>query len=470
MKNYLAATFKEVPDSIVHQDYQEFDRSQLGPMGFFELYDDRGKYYPDGAPSLSLDDLKFIPNEKNRPIITTEYYKDFYDQDFQEIALEYYDDLDKVGLDILVLNEDLQVHYTTMDLPESLSDHQVNLISGLYKGYEVSKMSFDNGSHTIVFYRKYSAFNRITNSLEGMRAYLSLAFVLIFIGVSVIYLFVLNGKVNKPVKLLTEAIKEVAFGNNDKIISYQGPREFENVCNSFNDMQVRLDGEIKRRGQVEDHKNKMLADISHDLKTPVTAIRGFTQALIDDKVDPDQKTYIYKRIIQRAGYMDELLTSFSDYSRLEREDFKMVLKETSLSEFLKSFFIDRHDEISLAGYHLDIMIEDDILYCFDAFMMTRVFENLLSNVYKYTPKDTTIRFSLSSDGQSFTINFSDDGPGIPEDIKATVFEAFVVGESSRPSQTSGIGLAIVRKIIDKHKGQIVLKDCPGTSYQIKLDY
>lgn len=326
----------------------------------------------------------------------------------------------------------------------------------------------------IVYYRPLDPFNRITNSLDGLRRYWLVAFIGIFLLASFVFLVILDRKVRKPLDLLTEAIKEVSFGNTDKLVQYSGPKEFENVCHSFNDMQERLSHETHKREETEAQKTRILSDISHDLRTPVTGINGFAKALMDDKIKDADKGRVYERIAQKSEYLGKLISSFGDYSKLDRKDFNLELEKVNLSDFSRDFFIEQYDEIELRGYKLDIDIEDQIHVDLDKVLFRRVFENILSNIFKYTPKGTEIVFELKRDGSKAYIRFGDYGPGIEPHLEGEVFEPFIVGERARSAKVgSGLGLAIVKQIVEKHEAYIELvspdEGLAGTLYRIDLN-
>lgn len=474
MNKFLKKTYSDVPEVILNESFDMFKSDKLGESGFIEVYENGKLIYPNGNGRLTLDEIALLPDESKRPIITTEYYEDFFGQEHQEITFEYYNNLEKADMDILVINEDHSVIYTTLDINRELSKRQIQLLTGVLDNeFEISKCSFISSSNRdliIVYYREYSPFNRETNSLEGIKGCLAIAFVVIFLLSSIIYLIILDKHVNKPVTLLTHAITDVAL-DFDKVIHYKGPREFEHVCRSFNDMQERLSYEIQKRNEAKSEKTKILSDISHDLKTPITVISGFAIALMENKIPEHEKQNVYKRIRKRSDYLNELINEFNEYNRLERKDMIANLKNIDISQFSRQYFIDRYDEITMQDYRLEIDIEDNLEVKIDFFLMIRVYENILSNIIKYTPKKTKISFKLKKEINSVIIMYGDDGPGIENNIKENIFKPFVVGEEVRNNSSgSGLGMAIVHRIIDLHDGRIELLSEKGTKYKITLSY
>lgn len=478
MKDYLSSALKEVPNEFITGRYDDFDSQALGRDSFFIIYDQDNQIVysskKDIDYSYSNKEVYLIPNEVNRPIVTVEVFEEFDEKEYLEISREYYLNFEKSGLETIVLDADKNLVYSTIkNIKGPLSIKEIRLLTGLEsKNLEVTKMLFEDErkiNYTAIFYRKHNPINRVSNSSKSKNGYLLKSFILIFLLSSVTYVIHIDRKVKLPLKMLLESIKEVSFGNSNKLINYKGPYEFENVCKTFNDMQEKLNYSNEKRIEAEKDKIRILADISHDLKTPITAIGGFSQALIDDKVSEEKKRVYYQRIFERAQMLNKLIITFNEYNTLQRPDMSLNLSKKDLSEFIRSYFINKYDEIAIAGYKLDIELNEGIYVELDLFNMTRVFDNIVGNVLKHTSKGTTISCNLIEKKSSIIIKIGDNGKGIEESIRDNIFEALVIGDKARSSKSgTGLGMAIVKQIVSLHGGTIELDDSVGTVYKIEL--
>jgi signal transduction histidine kinase len=484
MIRYLESTYEQVPKTILKGDYAGLkSKNKLGNNGFFEILNENNQviYIDPGHEPIkfSPEELTLIPNENNRPIITKEEYQEFDSKSYTELTFEYYDNLKKTYQTVVVVDNNLKLNFSNIpDMKKVFTQKEFDLLSGVYDDtYEVSKLFYTNNegdAHTVVFFREYNPLNMVSASLEGTLGYSLAVFIVFFIVAALIYLINLDKKVKVPLLLLGDAINEFSHGKREKLICYKGPYEFENVCREFNAMAVKLNEAERIRFEVEEEKKKMIADISHDLKTPITVIQGFSKALIDEKINETDRVKYLERIYNKCQSMAKLISVFSEFSKLDRPDFKLEDTSSNISELARAYFIDKYNELELLGYKLELEIPDKYIDArVDFFQMKRVFDNIISNTTKYTPKGTSIYFILKEFDQEISLVIGDNGPGIPEELQKRIFEPFVVGSDSRTSGTgSGLGMAIAHKIIKAHKGTIELVS-DGTEeitvlYEIKI--
>ena len=259
-------------------------------------------------------------------------------------------------------------------------------------------------------------------------------------------------KLNKAMELLTE-------GKRKKPVDYSGPREFVDICDRFNIMVSKLEDSENQRKKLMNDKERMMADISHDLKTPITSIQGYAKALSDGIiVDEDKDKYI-KIIYEKSKKLTELINIFHEYSKLEHPDFNLIFEKVDLSEYLRAYIALKYEDIVESGFNIEVDIpEEEMEIKIDKVQLQRVFDNILGNSIKHNEKGTNIYVSLKEKNDIYEIIIADDGKGISKDIANNIFEAFTVGDESRNSkQGSGLGLAIAKTIVDLHGGTIELE-------------
>lgn len=259
--------------------------------------------------------------------------------------------------------------------------------------------------------------------------------------------------------MLNEGILALAGGNRDTKISYKGPREFEAIFNSFNRMSGLLRESEDSKERLIMEKQKMLADISHDLKTPITVIRGYAKAVADGLTSPVTQKHYLNTIFTKTEDLTEMINAFYDYGKLEHPEFRLVKERQDLAEFIREYLAFKYDEIDLTGFEIEAEIPDgEVWYSFDGIQLRRVFDNIFSNALKHNPRGTTIYLTLQQTDRSIRIEIGDNGVGIPEEIRENLFDPFMVGDDSRNNrQGSGLGLAVAKKIVELHGGALFLE-------------
>ena len=264
----------------------------------------------------------------------------------------------------------------------------------------------------------------------------------------------------KPLRLLQNAMDNLRYGKQPGTPEYEGPKEFVGIFKTYDEMTARLHESEQEKERVEADRQRMLADISHDLKTPVTVIQGYASAVADGLISEESQQQYLRIIANKADLLSELINSFYEFSRIEHPEFELTREDGDICEYLREYLADKYDELTLAGFDLDTDIpEEKIKYSFDHMQLKRVFENLIVNSIKHNKEGTVIYTTIKRLGDKIVINIGDNGNGIPEELKSTIFEPFVVGNKSRTSgQGTGLGLAIAKKIVEAHGGTIALID------------
>lgn len=270
-------------------------------------------------------------------------------------------------------------------------------------------------------------------------------------------LYIVN-KVRRPLADLEHAMASSQEGERNPIAGYSGPREVTTVIDTFNQLEEKLSEAEEKQQALQSQKQQMLSGISHDLKTPITVIRGYVDAIRDGLVPPEDQDRYLAIIEDRMDTMANLISSLSDFSTLEHPDFAYTMTSGNLAEYLREYIAGRYRELNLLGYSIEADIpEENIPMMFDHHQLNRVWENIISNSVKYTPKGTTlfVRLMKSADGKNIIIYIGDNGPGIPEQMKSVLMDPFVVAEPSRSNgQGTGLGLSVAQRIVEAHGGAI----------------
>lgn len=279
----------------------------------------------------------------------------------------------------------------------------------------------------------------------------------------------------KPIRILKEGAGEIAGGNLEFELAYSQRDEFGDMCLEFEKMRDCLKESVETRQQYEQYRKTLIAGISHDLRTPLTSIKGYVEGLKDNIANTEEKrTRYYNAIHVRALDMERLLDSLSTFTRLEDKQYKYRLETVDMDEYIRQIMQDMTDEAQRR--HVTMRYENHAAKTtvqIDIQEIYRVFVNLFENAVKYRTKDTSVmEIELKNEENQFMLLVKDDGPGVAESELTHIFTSFYRGDSARtmPGKGSGLGLAIVKQIIEGHGGTIEAKQDNGLCMVITLPF
>ena len=286
---------------------------------------------------------------------------------------------------------------------------------------------------------------------------------------SVLLAILIARSVARPLQGLADASEAIAQGEYEQQLPWSGPDEVRRVAASFNEMasQVAASQQAQR---------DLVANISHDLRTPLTSIRGWSQALLDGTANSGQRQQQAATVIHgEAERMERMVKQLLDLARMEAGQLQLARRPVDLGQLLvevKESFTPRAQE---KGVTLDLALQPAPEVFGDRDRLTQVFANLLDNALSHTPSGGQVRLALYllSDGQVEVI-VQDNGRGIPQEELSRIFERFYQVDKSRAETAegrgSGLGLAIVRELVEAHGGQITARSTPGqdTVFAVRL--
>ncbi|MEL7648655.1 MAG: HAMP domain-containing sensor histidine kinase [Sedimentibacter sp.] len=282
-------------------------------------------------------------------------------------------------------------------------------------------------------------------------------YVIMLIISTLIYSRFTASSFTRPLAMLQEYTNKLRNGDYSARANLDLDNEFGDLERSFNEMANQIQTEISLRKKSEDIRRQLTLDIVHDLKNPLSAIMGYAEYCLNN---PDQANENYIRSIYHNGSRaNSLLTGLFELSKLESSEYRLNMKKTDLSEYLRAKIADLIDELESSGFAYEFEIPEGELYVkLDEKEMDRVFDNLFQNATRYNGKGTKISLTLKECDGHAEIMLSDNGIGIDKDLSEKIFSPFVRADKSRNSETggSGLGLAIAEKIIRLHGGNIYL--------------
>ena len=263
-----------------------------------------------------------------------------------------------------------------------------------------------------------------------------------------------------PLVKLKKATQNIKEGNLDFVLDVEGKDEFSELCQDFEEMRRRLKESTEEKSLIEKENRELISNISHDLKTPITAIKGYVEGIMDGVADTPEKMDRYIRTIyNKANEMDRLINELTFYSKIDTN--RIPYNFTILS--VNDYFNDCSEDLSLDleaknvefGYFN--YVEPKVKVIADPEQIKRVVHNIVNNSVKYMDKDKPkINLRVKDVGDFVQVEIEDNGKGIASKDLPNVFERFYRTDASRNSSKggSGIGLSIVKKIIEEHGGKI----------------
>lgn len=279
-------------------------------------------------------------------------------------------------------------------------------------------------------------------------------------------------RIQKPLKEIDNALVRVINGDYSKVLKFDGDEELEGVRDTLNYLLVKLKESEEENKRLEESKTKLLRDLSHDIKTPMTTIKGYSAALSQNMItDKEMKELYYNVIYKKSERVSELIDDFFEFVKLSDTENGLSKEIIDITEFLRQILLDYYDEINSKNIELDVDIMDGPLFLdIDKRLFRRVIGNLIENSLKYS-QGTRINVYLKMLNDKISIVVSDNGVGIPNHIRKNLFDEFVRGDESRKSGNgTGLGLSIVKKVVEKHNGKVTLLNTrKGCAINIELN-
>ncbi|WP_372636258.1 sensor histidine kinase [Cohnella sp.] len=295
----------------------------------------------------------------------------------------------------------------------------------------------------------------------GVVAETGLLFLVLF-GINVyVYSRLTAIRLTNPLGQIADGIRSIAGGRYHERLRFEANYELAQIQESFNAMAEKLEKIETQKRRIEESKQRMLVHISHDLKTPITTIQGYADALqlgiIEDEA---KKQRTIKLIRDKTKLVGELIDDVFELSKLESPEYPIDKEASDLAEFVREMAVEYYDlfEEREFAFECDIPAQD-VIVLFNKKLLYRAVSNLLENALKYNASGTQVRLTLTDGDEEARIEVADNGVGIPDHLRDRVFDAFTRGDIARKSDGgTGLGLTIARHIVEKHDGRMRL--CP----------
>lgn len=383
----------------------------------------------------------------------------------------------------LIVRKDNQMYYAGDETAEIIFD---KLPEYGETGYE-NKMHYFNDIQRIVKQINF----RFSDGSEGtvfivthIKSLISktllidmlIAIILILLFTSIMLTRWIHKGVFRPVNELNTAMQNIAEGNFEYRLSEAGKGEIGELYRNYEEMRLRLKESAEEKVQQEKQNRELISNISHDLKTPITAIKGYVEGIMDGVADTPEKMDKYIRTVyNKANDMDRLINELTIYSGINSNRIPYNFHRINVADYFKDCVEEVGLDLDSKNFELNYsnLVDPDVVVIADPEQMKRVINNIIGNSVKYMDKSHgVIDIRILDEIDSIRVEIEDNGKGIAAKDLPNIFERFYRTDSSRNSSKggSGIGLSIVKKIVEDHGGYIwaTSKEGEGTCMHFVL--
>jgi len=263
-----------------------------------------------------------------------------------------------------------------------------------------------------------------------------------------------------PLVKLKKATKNIKEGNLDFVLEVEGNDEFSQLCQDFEEMRKRLKESTEEKILMDKENKELISNISHDLKTPITAVKGYVEGIMDGVADTPEKMDRYVRTIyNKTNEMDHLINELTFYSKIDTNRIPYTFSKLNVEDYFSDCAEELGLEMETRGIKLVYAnyVEKGVQVIADGEQIRRVIHNIVSNAIKYMEKPRgIIQLRVKDVGDFIQVEIEDNGKGIAAKDLPYIFDRFYRTDVSRNSSKggSGIGLSIVKKIMEDHGGKV----------------
>lgn len=265
----------------------------------------------------------------------------------------------------------------------------------------------------------------------------------------------------RPVQNLSDAFDELSKGNFDiKIPENESIPEIREMAQRFNSMVYDL-------SHIETLRSDFVANVSHEFKTPIAAIEGYAMLLQNHTLPAEKQDHYLEKILDNSRRLSSLSVNVLMLSKLENQETVLDKTEYRLDEQIRTCILMLENKWAAKNTEFDMELPRQTYYG-SASLLEQVWINLIDNAIKYSPADSSIHIAICETSETVTVSISDDGDGMTEEVQKHMFEKFYQGDKSRKAEGNGLGLALVKRIVDLCKGDIEVESVPGNGSRFTI--
>lgn len=279
---------------------------------------------------------------------------------------------------------------------------------------------------------------------------------------TVIAMFV-GKRIIRPLQNFSKAFDELSKGNfHIKVSEDEAIMEIREMAQRFNAMVYDL-------SHIETLRSDFVANVSHEFKTPIAAIEGYATLLQNHGLPPEKQDRYIEKILDNSRRLSRLSGNILTLSKLENQEMILHKTEYRLDEQIRKCILMLENKWAVKHIEFDMELPRQMYYG-SAPLLEQVWINLLDNAIKHSPAGGNIHISICETPEKISVSVSDDGDGMTEEVQKHIFEKFYQGDKSREAEGNGLGLALVKRIVDLCKGTIEVESIPeqGSSFIVTL--
>ncbi|EET60619.1 ATPase/histidine kinase/DNA gyrase B/HSP90 domain protein [Marvinbryantia formatexigens DSM 14469] len=267
--------------------------------------------------------------------------------------------------------------------------------------------------------------------------------------------FSVGRQIIRPLQKMGAAFDELSKGNfSVRIPENHRIEEMREMAEHFNLMVCDL-------SRIETLQNDFVVNVSHEFKTPISSIAGYATLLQNHSLSAEKRDHYIEKILDNSGKLSVLCSSILMLSRLENQETVMHKKPYRLDEQIRRCILLFEARWTQKNIEFDISLPRQ-LFCGNEQLMEQVWSNIIDNAIKHSPDNGVIRVSLAKTRTHLAVTIADQGAGIAPEVQRHIFEKFYQGDSSRKADGNGLGLALVKRIVDLCQGTVSVKSAPGS--------
>ncbi|MCI8400856.1 MAG: HAMP domain-containing histidine kinase [Lachnospiraceae bacterium] len=328
------------------------------------------------------------------------------------------------------------------------------------KNYLVKQRDFRDNQDNRCSVFIITALSQVLPQVRSIFSEMGLMLVLLLVMAALVLSMWIYRAIIRPLSKLQQATREIKKGNLDFELDITEQDEIGQLCLDFEEMRQRLKDTAEEKLQYDMENKELISNISHDLKTPITAIKGYCEGIMDGVASsPERMDKYIRTIYNKANDMDRLIDELTFYSKIDTNKIPYVFTKLDISTYFADCVEELTMELEAKNITLNFYnyVEPDTVIIADTEQLKRVVNNIVSNSVKYLDKRRGLLIIRLKDvGDFVQVEIEDNGRGISQKDLPNVFDRFFRADSSRNSAQggSGIGLSIVKKIIEDHGGKI----------------
>lgn len=272
-------------------------------------------------------------------------------------------------------------------------------------------------------------------------------------------------QMSRPLAAMASAATEMARGNFAARAPEEGGREMLELSQAFNQMAAQL-------STLEQSRRDFVANVSHELRSPITSIQGFAQGMLDGTIPPEEHQRFLQVVVDETHRLSKLINNLLNLSRMENEETNLAMTDFDVNELARRVLISRMTQIDEKQLEIDVQFASDACFVHaDADQIQQVIINLLDNAVKFTPEGGTITLSTREAGNAVALRVKDNGKGILPQDAPHIFDRFYKADKAHTvGKGTGLGLAICRRIMERHGQTIRLVSGEGgAEFEITLE-